>query len=350
MEGQPEFVSDDGSIVLYHNDCLNVLRSLPDNSVQLVATDAPYYKVKSNAWDNQWKSVEDFLGWMDEILAEVWRVLKPNGSIYWFCSPKLSAETEMLIKQRFNVLNHLVWVKESGMHKGCNKESLRAYFAQTERFIFAEHYGAEGFAKGNSGYHVKCQQLKQQVFAPLINYFRDAKERLNIPAKAINKATGKQMCSHWFSSSQWQLPSEEDYLKLQTLFAEYGEVLEFNHDQLKRQHSGLAQEYIALSKQYGELKAEYESLRRPFSVTKHVPYTDVWAIEPVQAYPGKHPCEKPYDLFKHIVEASSLPGQVVIDLFMGSNVCGQVCKDLGRKYIGVEFERDTFDKAVVRVQ
>lgn len=31
-----------------------------------------------------------------------------------------------------------------------------------------EHYGAEGFAKGSSGYYEKCKALRQHVFAPLI--------------------------------------------------------------------------------------------------------------------------------------------------------------------------------------
>lgn len=31
------------------------------------------------------------------------------------------------------------------------------------------------------------------------------------------------MVSHWFSASQWQLPNESDYLKLQALFARVAE-------------------------------------------------------------------------------------------------------------------------------
>lgn len=55
------------------------------------------------------------------------------------------------------------------------------------------------------------QRAKQNVFKPLIDYFRNARLSLQVSAKEIDQATGKQMCSHWFSNSQWQLPSEEDY-------------------------------------------------------------------------------------------------------------------------------------------
>ncbi len=55
--------------------------------------------------------------------------------------------------------------------------------------------------------------------APLISYFRNARESLGVSAKQIADATGKKnMVSHWFGISQWQLPNEADYLKLQALF------------------------------------------------------------------------------------------------------------------------------------
>ena len=66
---------------LFNDDALAVLKTLPDNSIDLIATDPPYFRVKSCAWDNQWGSVEDYLSWLDEVLAEFWRVLKPNGSL-----------------------------------------------------------------------------------------------------------------------------------------------------------------------------------------------------------------------------------------------------------------------------
>ncbi|PHU65829.1 hypothetical protein CSW67_27485, partial [Shigella boydii] len=36
-------------------DCLEFIWSLPENSVDLIVTDPPYFKVKPEGWDNQWK-------------------------------------------------------------------------------------------------------------------------------------------------------------------------------------------------------------------------------------------------------------------------------------------------------
>ena len=128
-----------------------------------------------------------------------------------------------MMRERFSVLNHIIWAKPSGRWNGCNKESLRAYFPATERILFAEHYQGP-YRPKDAGYAAKGSALKQHVMAPLISYFRDARAALGITAKQIADATGKKnMVSHWFSASQWQLPNESDYLKLQSLFARVAE-------------------------------------------------------------------------------------------------------------------------------
>jgi site-specific DNA-methyltransferase (adenine-specific) len=336
------------SITLINADSLDYIKTLPDNCIDLIATDPPYYRVKTCGWDRQWDSVGSYLAWLDDMLAQFWRVLKPAGSLYLFCGSRLAADTELLVRQRFDVLNHIIWAKPSGPWRRMRKEDLRAYFPATERIIFAGHYGAEGFAKGQVGYAVKCQELKARVFKPLIDYFRNARSGLNISATEINVATGTQMCSHWFSESQWQLPNPAQYAALQKLFADKSATIG-KVSPLVGQHSGLVEQYDALSKtyaglvvEYDELRQQYQQLRRPFAVTAEVPYTDVWAFPPVQYYPGKHPCEKPADMMRHIIQTSSRPGDIVADFFMGSGSTIKEAIALGRNSIGVELEEERF--------
>ena len=335
------------AITLHNGDCLKILNSLEDNSIDLIVTDPPYFQVKRDAWDNQWSSAEDFLSWLDSVAIELWRVLKPSGTLYLFCGSRLAAETEILLKQRFEVLNHIVWTKPSGPWNKANKESLRSFFPATERIIMCGHYGAEGYAKGNTDYHGKCQDLKKQVFTPLIDYFKTAKDRLGVPARAINQATGTQMASHWFSSSQWKLPTEKQYAQLQTLFASYEtNGLPDSHGVLVTRFNGLNSHYNELVRQYDDLKNEYQQLRRPFTITKAVPFTDVWSFKSVQYYPGKHPCEKPAALLEHMIKASSREGEMVLDCFMGSGSTGKVCLSLKRQFIGIEMDPDIFKRTL----
>ncbi|MBF4349720.1 site-specific DNA-methyltransferase, partial [Vibrio anguillarum] len=41
----------DGRATLVNADCLPYLKTLADNSVDLILTDPPYFQVKRNAWD-----------------------------------------------------------------------------------------------------------------------------------------------------------------------------------------------------------------------------------------------------------------------------------------------------------
>ena len=104
----------DGRATLIHADCLAYLKNLGDNTADFILTDPPYFQVKKNAWDNQWPDVDAFLAWLDEVLMEFWRVLKPSGSLYLFCGSKLASDAEILLRQRFEVLNHIIWAKPNG--------------------------------------------------------------------------------------------------------------------------------------------------------------------------------------------------------------------------------------------
>lgn len=328
------------NVKLINDDALAFIKTLPDSCIDLIVTDPPYFKVKPNGWDNQWRGDEDYLAWLDCCLSEFWRVLKPAGGLYLFSGHRLASDIEILMRQRFNVLNHIVWAKPSGRWNGCNKESLRSYFPATERVLFAEHYQGP-YKPKQDGYALKCTELKQNVLKPLIDYFSDARKDLGVSSKEIYAATGKHMASHWFSASQWQLPNEQDYLKLQALFERIAKE-KHKRNELSDPHHNLVAEYKTLSRQYLELSQEFKALRRQFFVTALVPYTDVWTYKPVQFYPGKHPCEKPAEMMRDIIAASSRPGDVVADFFMGSGSTIKEAIKLRRRAIGVELEKDRF--------
>jgi adenine-specific DNA-methyltransferase len=330
-----------GVIELIQGDCLEKMKELADNSVDLILTDPPYYKVKREQWDRQWDNPKLFLSWLDKIAEQWQRILKPNGSLYCFASPKMSARVEVMLGERFNVLTRITWDKEGtisgAMHRRHKKEGLRAFVAASENIIFCEHYGADNIAKGEAGYAAKCDELRGFVFEPLRAYLAGEVKRAGFTtrrvAEAFQRKTGSRtvtgMAGHWLEQVQWTLPTEVNYLWLRDLL---------NHD---------GGEY--LSRDYEYLRREYEDLRRPFSVSKDVPYTDVWAFEPVQFYKGKHPCEKPAAMLEHIITASSRDGATVLDCFMGTGSAGVAAKNLNRNFIGIELDPDYFEIAQARI-
>ncbi len=53
----------------------------------------------------------------------------------------------------------------------------------------------------------------------------------------------------------------------------------------------------------------------------------------------KHPTQKPVKILKHILKIASNPGDVVLDPFMGVGSTGVACKEMERKFIGIEIEK-----------
>lgn len=78
--------------------------------------------------------------------------------------------------------------------------------------------------------------------------------------------------------------------------------------------------HYSLNRKYLELQEEYKSLRRN--------------------------CEKPADMLEQIINASSRPGEVVADFFMGPGSTIKAAIKLGRSAIGVELEEERFRQTI----
>jgi site-specific DNA-methyltransferase (adenine-specific) len=312
---------------------------MEDASVDLILTDPPYFRVKGEAWDRQWDSEAAFLGWMGELCREWRRLLKPNGTLYVFASPRMAGRVEAVVGNVLRVLSHVVWDKTDEGHRGksAGKESLRSWWPASERIICAEQFGADGMARGDSGYSGACDKARGFVFEPLRAYLDGERRRAGVSREAISAATETStMQGHWFGTAQWQLPTAKHYAALRLLFNANG------GDYLRR-------EYEDLRREYEDLRREYEDLRRPFFVTADVQYTDVWRFAPVTYYPGKHPCEKPQDLLRHIITASSRPGALVLDCFAGTGSTGLAAMATGRNAVLVEKCEKYLEAARVRL-
>src|SRR5574343_635064 len=103
------------------------MRGMADNSLDAIVTYPPYFKVKGEAWDRQWDNPAAFIAWIDKLCEQWQRILRPNGSLYVFASPKMSARVEVKIGEWFNVLNNITWQKPPYSTKAemFNKETCR---------------------------------------------------------------------------------------------------------------------------------------------------------------------------------------------------------------------------------
>lgn len=63
-----------------------------------------------------------------------------------------------------------------------------------------------------------------------------------------------------------------------------------------------------------------------------------------------HDTEKPIELMKILVENSSQEGEIVLDPFLGIGATGLACKELNRKFVGVELDENYFNIAKNRIE
>lgn len=64
---------------------------------------------------------------------------------------------------------------------------------------------------------------------------------------------------------------------------------------------------------------------------------------------GKHPTQKPLELLKRIIIASTQEGDLILDPFCGSSTTGVAAVMLGRKYVGIDLEREYLELSVKRL-
>ena len=99
---------------IYNGDNIQVLKTLPDNSVDSVVTDPPYgLKFMGKQWDYDVPSVE--------LWKECYRVLKPGGYLLSFGSSRTYHRMAVKVEDAgFEIRDQIMWVYGSGFPKSHN--------------------------------------------------------------------------------------------------------------------------------------------------------------------------------------------------------------------------------------
>jgi site-specific DNA-methyltransferase (adenine-specific) len=306
-------------------DCLELMKDIPDKSINLVLIDPPY-NIKKAKWD-KWKTVNDYVEFMGKVFLEIQRVLKDNGSFYFFHNDFLQiVELQNYINNntKFIFKSFLVWnkrfneAKNKGFLDGfCEVENLRNYQQMAEYCLYYTLQDENNLTDD-----------PPYCFKSYLDYMTSEKEKLNWDIKQFNDFLGyKAIASHWFyqdknrkKQRQPRFISEKDYLKLK--------------------QTGCFQ------KEYRELKEEYESKRYTFNNLKYHHSVMDYEIAPKQG----HITPKPVDLLEYIIKTSSNENDVVLDCFMGSGSTGVACINTNRNFIGIELDEKYFEIAKNRIE
>ena len=128
-----------------HGDCLEVMRGMPDNSVDAVVTDPPYgLSFMGKKWDYDVPSVE--------VWAECLRVLKPGGHLLAFAGTRTQHRMAVRIEDAgFEIRDMIAWVYGSGFPKSLDVSKAIDKAAGAEREVIGSGKGRTGAAAQPNG-------------------------------------------------------------------------------------------------------------------------------------------------------------------------------------------------------
>jgi site-specific DNA-methyltransferase (adenine-specific) len=103
------------------NDNLSALKKIPDESVDLVYIDPPFFtQEKKFDFNDSWSSMDEFKEFMKPRFEEVKRVLKKNGSVYLHSDHHANSYLRLLMDETFgynNLQNEIIWVYSGANHQ-----------------------------------------------------------------------------------------------------------------------------------------------------------------------------------------------------------------------------------------
>jgi site-specific DNA-methyltransferase (adenine-specific) len=148
-------------IKVAHGDCLDVLKTLPEGSVDCIVTDPPYGLTPVNPRGKQGKGKAGFMGkaWDADVPStKIWReclrVLKPGAFAFVMCSPRQDCLAKLILRLKkagFVIgVSSIYWVYSQGFGKAQNISKVVDKRAGAKREVIGTDLGAQKRALKNN--------------------------------------------------------------------------------------------------------------------------------------------------------------------------------------------------------
>ena len=305
---------------LYHGDCMELMKDIPDGSVDLVLTDPPYGTLGKNP-PSKWKNKEKIASWDTDILDtekmffEISRVLRQNGKAILFSQEPY---TSTLVK---SAIPSLPFLYRAMWYKNTAGNILGAKSAMVNRFedicIFSK------IVREETGAH------------PLRLVFEKELEKSGKTKREAIALLGST-ASHYFTSGiQFRLPTEEGF----RLLKENG-FIDLDFEYCRKVNEDF------LSKRYTKIKEETPSVFNLWQGGK----SKSNVLEYAKDNGGYHPTQKPVKLLEDLIQTYSNEGNTILDFTMGSGSTGVACVHTKRNFIGIELNEGYFNIAKERIE
>lgn len=151
-------------------DCLELLKTLPDSSVQLIVCDPPYNILMAD-WDRH----SDYLSWARLWLDEAHRVLSETGNFVIFGGLQYQGEAgsgdllsiihDIRQRQLFNLVNMIIWNYPNGMsaHRFfANRHEEIIWLTKSKKYFFDLDAVREPFDEETKRAYLKDKRLRPE--------------------------------------------------------------------------------------------------------------------------------------------------------------------------------------------
>ena len=289
--------------LLLNGDCLELMKDLDDESVDLIFCDLPYGQTSC-----KWDCCID----LDKFWVEVMRIKKLNTPIFFTTTTKFGVSLINSAPKKLKFFD-LVWVK-----------SASSGFLNSKKFPLRKHEMIYVFYEKLPFYDLSSHQHKfiketEEKYVTHKLYGNGGKDTQN-KSEGIKKVLYKE--------SKYEPPLPVSIVK---------EVI--------RTDEGCNGLY---GKETGKVFIYDEKGKLRNSEPRYDPPLPTTMLE-IKSTRGKHSTEKPVALMEWVLKYYSKEGDVVLDPTMGSGSTGIACKNMNRNFIGMEMDDEIYDVAVNRI-
>ncbi|MEM2175483.1 MAG: DNA methyltransferase [Candidatus Micrarchaeia archaeon] len=313
-------------------DAIEVLKTLPNDSVDLVITSPPYYKQREYGGigiGNE-QSVEEYIENLMKVFKECVRIIKDTGSIVFNIGDKYEKGSLLLVPYRFAIealkrekvflVNEITWVKVNPTPRQDPKKLVPS---KEPFFIFAKS---------------KNYYFNKNAFMDFLGNIRNKK-----------KLTSNDVGKKYFELIEKSNLSEQEKRKAkEELVKVIDELKTGKIESFRMKIRGI--HAVPYGGQEGGRKIHIE--KNGFTIIRIYGNSIKRDIieSPVETIRGNiHPAVYPEFVIQELLKLLTKEGDVVLDPFMGSGTTGVVAQKMKRKFIGIEINPDYCKYAEERI-
>ena len=303
-------------------DSSKFLKKIPDEYVTLVYLDPPFFsnrnyevitKDGSNSFTDKWSGgLDDYLEFMRGILQECKRVLNKKGSLYlhcdWHASHYLKVELDKIFGYE-NFHNEIIWKRHNAHNdtkQGCKLfgriHDTILFYSKTKDYIWNPIYAPYPEEYIQKYYrHVEPETGRRYAHGDL--------------SGPGGRSKGNPRFEFLGVTRYWRFSKEN----MEKLYKE-GRII-----QTKPGNVPLLKRYLD---------------EMPGMMLQDI-WDDVKSVQVTKKESVGYPTQKPVRLLERIIEISTNPKDLVLDVLCGSGTTLVASKQLDRKYLGIDYNKDT---------